>query len=180
VTSRAEKKRQQKAKTISKAMEAKATPDRTIVTGRPAEPIIRDGLAWLVKKNRLTPSQRKAANAYRKVYREPQPGAMRSHLDDTRAGGGAGMPPDLNQAFYDAQVQLKAYRTEALQSHGDLISVMDAVVGNGLTLAEYAGSDSRKTGKWEAVLMVALDLLAQYLDSLTRQNAPYCVLAKSA
>lgn len=182
MTSRAEKNRQKKAKTVSKAKEAKPERDRTVMTGRADEPIVRDGLAWLVKKNKLTARQRLAALAYRKVYREPQPGAMKSHLDDSAKGGGSGCPPDYNQAFYDAQIQLKSYRGCALQNHGDMISVMDAVIGNGLTIAEYSGvgTDSRKISRYEVILLLALDLLAQHLDSLTRQQATYCVLAKTA
>ncbi len=170
MTSRAEKNRLKKAQTILKAHQPKVTAEVVpIRTGKADEPIVRDGLAWLVKKNRITLRQRTSALAYREAYREPQPGAIRSHLDDTRGGGNAGHPPDLNCAFYDAQIRLKAYREIALAGHLEMISVIDAVVGNGLTLAEYC-PDPRRVAQYEPVLRIALDLMTQYLDRMPRRT----------
>jgi hypothetical protein len=170
MTSRAEKNRKQKNKTVIKTHQPKTTAEVVpIRTGRPDEPIVRDGLTWLAKKNRVTHRQLTSALAYRQAYREPQPGAIRSHLDDTRGSGDAGHPPDLNAAFYDAQIRLKAYREQALSSHLEMISVMDAVVGNGLTLAEYC-PDPRRVAQYEPILRIALDLMTQHLDRMPRRH----------
>jgi hypothetical protein len=177
MTSRADKNRLKKAKTVAKAQEPKRTANVVSIRTAPASEPVRDGLVWLIRKNRINPRQRIAAAAYRQAYREPQPGAIRSHLDDAQGSGGhTGNPPDCNAAFYDAQVRLKSYRTEALQDHGDMISVMDAVAGNGLTFTELSPKDYRQAERLEAILKIALDLMAQHLDKLKQATATPCFL----
>jgi hypothetical protein len=127
-----------------------------------AEPV-RDGLLWLIKKDRLSASRRVAAAAYRDLYREPQEGAMRSCLNDEVRGSGSGRPPDYNAGKVDAARRLTAMRTQALASHQQMIEVMDGVCGGGLTLRELAGGEERAAGRLEAVLMIALDLVAAWL-----------------
>ena len=128
---------------------------------REVEPV-RDGLLWLIKKGKLTPSRRAAAAIYRAAYREPQEGAMRSCLDDSVRGSGTGRPPDYNSGKVDAIRRLQAMRAEALAGHEQMIFVMDGVCGGGLTLREICGGEERAAGKLEAVLMVALDLVAAW------------------
>lgn len=126
-----------------------------------AEPV-RDGLVWLIRKGRLTPSRQRAAAAYRAAYREPQEGAMRSCLDLNLGGERMGIPPDYNSTKVDAIRRLNALRTEALAGHEQMIFAMDGVCGGGLTLRELCGGEERAAGRLEAVLMVALDLVAAW------------------
>ena len=133
-----------------------------------AEPV-RDGLLWLIKKGKLTASRCAAAAVYRAAYREPQEGAMRSCLNVDPDGGRLGIPPDPNAARIDAERRLKAMRGCALAGHEQMIAVMDGVCGGGLTLREMAGGEERAAGRLEAVLMVALDLVASW--SAVRQAA---------
>lgn len=123
---------------------------------------VRDGLFWLIRKGRLTALRQRAAAIYRSAYREPQEGAMKSCLNGDPRGDRIGVPPDYNAAKIDAIRRLEAMRRIALSGHKQLIWVMDGVCGGGLTLRELCGGEERSAGKLEAVLMVALDLVAAW------------------
>ena len=88
---------------------------------------------------------------------------MRSCLNGDPRGAGSGRPPDYNPGRIDAARRLAAIRHQALAGHEQMIAVMDGVCGGGLTLREMCGGEERAAGRLEAVLMVALDLVATWM-----------------
>jgi hypothetical protein len=122
------------------------------------------GLEWLSGKGRLTCAQRQAGERYgaiwRRVHGEP---SIRSTLD-VKPGFGAseGGPVAtlVAQAEHSAHAagKLDALRRR-LSGQPSLIAACDAVCGRELTPRE-ATDGEREAGKLEAVLLVALDILA--------------------
>jgi hypothetical protein len=167
MTTRAQKKISSRANALRRGEMNAAKRGETLRLKMPAGPLpepdpVRDGLVWLIRKGKLSPARQRGAGIYREAYREPQEGAMRSCLNDDVRGSGNGRPPDYNAGKIDAARRLAAMRNVALAGHEGMIAVMDGVCGGGLTLRELAGGEERAAGRLEAVLMVALDLIANW------------------
>ena len=138
---------------------------RPPVRGRRATPYRRQtGLQWLTSKGRLSPSQLLAGQRYGACYRRAlSEGAIPSTLDikpRTSAPGGPTLAAVLNRAEGAAQAQARLTRYRRLL-HGQeaLVRAVDLICGEERTPREAAAED-REAGKLEAVLLVALDILA--------------------
>lgn len=121
------------------------------------------GLGWLAGKGRLSTRQLAAGERYGECYRRAgQASSIGSTLEVQPGGTAAG--PSLNQLLRQAQgrrqaeLRLAAYR-ERLFRQSDLVTVCDLVCGQELTPREAGGGD-REAMRIEAVLKVALDILA--------------------
>lgn len=142
------------------------TTSRAMVAAAVDIPQDRDGLLWLISRNRLTPPRARAAKAYRQDFREASSAGptLKSCLD-VREGYGKGLPASgpTGEVIYalDAQRSLFRKRFAVLRGQADLLDVLDGVCGRGLTLRELAGGNGHKAASLETLLKVALDLLAQ-------------------
>ena len=138
-----------------------AAPVRT--PGRAALP--RDGLQWLSSRKRLTARQVKAGVSYRTWFRDAGGPALKSSLNVIEGGGGPGsrLPPAL-EGLTDAKSRLFRVRHQVLKGQPDMVTVLDAVCGVGLRLTELAGDDRHRVKEFEAVLRIALDLIAAHLE----------------
>jgi hypothetical protein len=122
------------------------------------------GLEWLTRKGRIHAAQRAAGERYGAVYRRAKnEGAIPSTLDlkpRTSAPGGASLTSIMGRAEGTAQAsaRLASFR-QRLAGQLDLVRACDLVCGEELTPRE-ASENERDAGRLEAVLMVALDLLA--------------------
>lgn len=130
----------------------------------------RDGLDWLVNRNRLSPRQVAEARAYRRDFQDAASAGpmVKSSLNIIEGGAGA---PGLGQMTgvvdaLDAQRALFRKRFVVLRGQADLLEVLDGVCGRRLTLRTLAGGDASKTKVLEAVLKVALDQLATYREEV--------------
>jgi hypothetical protein len=138
---------------------------QTIRRGRSEGPYRRQpGLEWLHRKGRLQAVQRTAGERYGACYRRAKnEGAIASSLDiklRASAPGGAPLTMLLGRAERTAQAsaQLDAFRRR-LAGQRDLVRACDLICGEELTPREASAND-REAGRLEAVLQVALDLLA--------------------
>lgn len=124
----------------------------------------RDGLLWLIARNRLSPSRAREARSYRQDYRRAasEGPTMKSCLD-VREGGGSGRPPSgpTGEVIYEVDARRSLFRKRhvILKGQADLLDVLDGVCGRGLTLREMAGGNGHKAAALETLLKVALDLL---------------------
>jgi len=123
------------------------------------------GLEWLAKKGRITAAQRQAGEAYGAAFRRAGAGARIGSTLAVQPGGGAAGGPSLALVLARAEGRLRAEEALAamrgrLFGQGDLVSVCDQVCGRELTPREAGGGD-REALRIEAVLKVALDLLAR-------------------
>lgn len=122
------------------------------------------GLAWLTRKGRLTEAQRSAGERYGAAYRmASRDRSIPSTLDvkpGISAPGGKPLTALVAQAHAAAQAsaRLARYR-ELLREQSDMVAACDLVCGRELTPREAAGGD-REAQRLEAVLRVALDILA--------------------
>jgi hypothetical protein len=123
------------------------------------------GLDWLTKKGRITPAQKAAGERYGLCYRRARAEiAIASTLDVQPGGGGAssGTPLASVLARAEARVQagakLVSYRRQ-LSDQNDLVAACDLICGEEQTPREAARSE-RDAGRLEAILGVALDILA--------------------
>jgi hypothetical protein len=133
----------------------------------------RDGIEWLQRKGKLTPRRQKAALHYREVFRAGDGLSMKSCLNVTVGGGGAEAVLCAVVGSASARVELRYIRHEVLRGQDDLLTVIDGVCGIGHTPRALAGPGTddqvkRRAGVLEAVLMVALDLVARHLERLNR------------
>jgi hypothetical protein len=105
----------------------------------------RDGLLWLIHKNKLSADERRGCEAYRAVYRHPPAGKIRSCIDPTRGDGkGDLIRLDGVADYVDAMRRLERYRAVCLGGDRAAIMLMDAVCGGGLTVQAFLGTaDSR-------------------------------------
>jgi len=123
------------------------------------------GLDWLARKGRITPFQRQAGEAYGAAFRRAAAAPTIASTLEVQPSGGLAGGPSLGQILKAAagraraQDELAAMR-ERLFGQGDLVHVCDLVCGRELTPREAGGGD-REAGRLEAVLKVALDLLAR-------------------
>jgi hypothetical protein len=121
------------------------------------------GLDWLARKGRITETQKKAGERYRDAYLVAAPvAAIASTLEVQPGMGDAGPSLAALVARADrrraAEAKLALYRRQ-LAGHPALIAACDLVCGRELTPRE-AGGGERQGIRVEAVLLVALDLLA--------------------
>lgn len=121
------------------------------------------GLDWLARKGRLTAPQKAAGERYGACWRRAaQAPSIGSTLDvqPGMAGEGPSLAALLAKADGRrwAQARLSLYRSQ-LSSQPDLIAACDRICGEELTPREAAGGE-REAGRLEAVLRVALDILA--------------------
>jgi len=122
------------------------------------------GLEWLAAKGRLSQAQKAAGERYGLCFRRAGVEISIASTLDVQPGGGSatGAPLSAVLARAEARVQagtkLALYRRR-LSDHDALVAACDLVCGQELTPREAAVSE-REAGKLEAVLAVALDLLA--------------------
>jgi hypothetical protein len=124
----------------------------------------RAGLDFLAMKGRITEIQQAAGARYRDAYRVAQPTAAIGSTLEILPGGSAGGPPlkalvAKAGARQAAEARLALYRRR-LMGHPLLIDACDLICGRELTPREAAGGGEREALRLEAVLGVALDLLA--------------------
>lgn len=121
------------------------------------------GLDWLARKGRLNDRQKGAGERYGVCYRRARgPGGIVSSLDlklgDQPQGTTITEVLAQAEARTQAAAKLALYRRR-LGRHPTLLAACDLICGEELTPREAANSD-RDAGRLEAVLEVALDLLA--------------------
>jgi hypothetical protein len=122
------------------------------------------GLEWLARKGRISERQKAAGERYGACWRRaeaaPTIGSTLEVQPGTSLAGGAPLSLVLAQAEgrKQAEAKLALYRRQLLGQF-DLISACDLVCGQELTPREAAAGD-RDSARLEAVLKVALDILA--------------------
>lgn len=126
----------------------------------------RDGLDWLRQKKRLNARRFKAGLTYREWFRDAGGPSIKSGLNVVEGGpGSAGMGlPLALEGMTDAKARLFRVRHQVLKGQPDMVMVLDAVCGTRQTLTSLAGGNDRRALELEAVLMIALDLVAAHLD----------------
>ncbi|MBW8812494.1 MAG: hypothetical protein JF588_03620 [Caulobacterales bacterium] len=123
-----------------------------------------EGLAWLARKGRITAAARAAGERYGWAYRRAKlEGSIRSTLDVRPGGGFAGAPPleavlAHGEGTELARRKLAQFRARLLRQP-DLVAACDLICGEEKTPREATG-DEREALRLEAVLKVALDILA--------------------
>lgn len=123
------------------------------------------GLDWLAKKGRISAAQRQAGEAYGAAFRRAAAAQRIGSTLEVQPGGGSGGGAALALVLRRAEGRMRAAEAlaamrERLFGQGDLVSVCDQVCGQELTPREAGGGD-REALRIEAVLKVALDLLAR-------------------
>jgi len=124
----------------------------------------RPGLEWLSAKGRISARQRLAGERYGECYRRAaEAPALGSALEvspgrSPPGGPSLGLLLRLAEGRRQAQAELAGARA-ALFGQGDLVTACDRICGQEMTPREAAGGD-RDAARMEAVLKVALDLLA--------------------
>lgn len=131
--------------------------------------IDRDGLDWLRRKRRLDDRQLAAGLHYRDVSgRAENEGALiKSGLDVVEGKGSGGIWFEgriLGRC--EATTRLHFIRGRLFRGQPDVLTVLDGVCARGRTLRDLAGGSWSRAGELEAVLKVALDLLASDLDTV--------------
>jgi hypothetical protein len=122
------------------------------------------GLEWLARKGRITAAQAEAGARYGASFRRANlTGSIGSTLEVQPGAGQPGGPPlamllKLAAGRQQAEARLATYRRRLL-GQTDLIAACDRVCGDELTPREAAGGE-REAARLEAVLKVALDILA--------------------
>jgi hypothetical protein len=122
------------------------------------------GLAWLARKGRVSAEQQRAGERYGAVYRRAkadQP--IRSTLEIRPIGADAA-GPSLSETLAHGEGTAQAQSALAMMRRrlgrqSDLVAACDLVCGEEQTPREAAGGE-RDATRLEAVLKVALDLLA--------------------
>jgi hypothetical protein len=122
------------------------------------------GLDWLARKGRITDRQKAAGEAYGACFRRAGSAPAIGSTLEVQPSGGLAAGPSLGLILKQAAGRLKAEEELAafrgrLFGQSDLVSVCDLVCGQELTPREVGGGD-RDAARIEAVLKVALDLLA--------------------
>ncbi|HEY8003834.1 MAG TPA: hypothetical protein VIE16_06370 [Phenylobacterium sp.] len=122
------------------------------------------GLEWLARKARITERQKKAGEAYGALYRRAGSSPAIGSSWEVQPSGGQAAGPSLTLILKQAagraraETELAALRAR-LFGQSDLVEVCDLVCGRELTPRE-AGGGEREALRVEAVLKVALDILA--------------------
>jgi hypothetical protein len=141
-----------------------AEPDRRRSAAR-RQPYRRlSGLDWLASKGRIDAQARAAGERYGAAYRRAKldPSIPSTLGVEVGRAPGPKAPPDsilaLGEGTATARRRLGEYRAR-LSRQPDLVAACDLVCGEEMTPREAAGGD-RDAGRLEAVLKVALDILA--------------------
>jgi len=122
------------------------------------------GLDWLAGKGRITARQKAAGEAYGACFRRAASGPSLGSTLEVAPSGGLSAGPSLGlvlrmaEGRRRAEAELAGYR-EGLFGQSDLVTVCDLICGRELTPREAGGGD-REAARIEAVLKVALDILA--------------------
>lgn len=122
------------------------------------------GLDWLVHKGRLTARQKAAGEAYGACWRRAGAAPTIGSTLEVQPSGGVAAGPSLGFVLRQAagrqraEAELAGYR-QRLFGQSDLVTVCDLICGQELTPRE-AGGGEREATRIEAVLKVALDILA--------------------
>ncbi len=124
------------------------------------------GLDWLTGRGRISPAARAAGEVYGQAWRRARMDpSIPSSLDvQPGSGGGAGRTASLSRILAHGEGTAMAQCRHAvlrgrLSHQPDLVAACDAICGEEKTPREAAGGE-REAGRLEAVLKVALDLLA--------------------
>jgi len=124
----------------------------------------RSGLEWLRAKGKISERQRLAGERYGEAYRRAGAApALGSTLEvspgrSLPGGPSLGLLLKMAEGRRRAEAELAGARA-ALFGQGDLVTACDRICGQEMTPREAAGGD-RDATRMEAVLTVALDLLA--------------------
>lgn len=130
----------------------------------PTRLLARDGLLWLVARNRISTAQRMAGERYRAIYAVLFASPVRSCIADTIGSS----PGDaLTVAKANARQALDRARKIALAGDLALIRLVDEVAGKGSTIRDLAGGDRHRADGLEVELKVALRLLAKHFGFAT-------------
>lgn len=117
------------------------------------------GLQWLNRRGALNPRQLEAGEKYGAVYREAnREVSLRSVLDREVRGEPTGDMLRQAERANQARAVLNRYRTWI--GYGQLTNACDLICGEELT-PRQAGGNGAKADTLEALLIVALDLLAR-------------------
>ena len=122
------------------------------------------GLDWLAGRGRIGDAARTAGERYGQAWRRARMDPSIPSSLEIQPGGGAGRAVPLSRILAHgegtalAQQRLAALRSR-LSHQPDLVAACDAICGEEKTPREAAGGE-REAGRLEAVLKVALDLLA--------------------
>ena len=121
------------------------------------------GLDFLARKGRVTAAQKAAGERYGASYRRAMAASVIASTLEVQPGMsdvGAPLSELLARAEgrRQAEMKLAMYRRQLL-GQPDLIAACDRVCGRELTPREAAGGE-REASRLEAVLLVALDILA--------------------
>ena len=122
------------------------------------------GLDWLAGKGRIAARQRQAGEAYGACWRRAGSAPSSGSTLEVMPSGGLAAGPSLEMLLKQAAGRQRAERELAgyrarLFGQSDLVSVCDLICGQELTPREAGGGD-REAARIEAVLKVALDILA--------------------
>lgn len=123
------------------------------------------GLDWLARKGRISEAHKAAGERYGACYRragaQPAIGSTLEVLPGSTLRNGPSLDLILKQGAgrEQARTQLTRLRRELLDQV-DLIAACDLICGEELTPREAAAA-GRDAGRLEAVLKVALDILAK-------------------
>ncbi len=133
--------------------------------GKRAQPYRRQsGLDWLAGKGRIGPAAKAAGERYGWAFRRAKAEPPIASTLNLRPGRGAAPTPPLQEILAHgegtevARRRLAAFRAR-LCRQADLVAACDLICGEERTPREAAGRD-RDAGRLEAVLKVALDILA--------------------
>jgi hypothetical protein len=122
------------------------------------------GLDWLLKKGRITARQKAAGEVYGACFRRAGSAPPIGSTLEVQPSGGLAAGPSLGLVLKQAagrqraQEELAGFRARLFRQ-SDLVTVCDLICGQELTPRE-AGGGEREAGRIEAVLKVALDILA--------------------
>lgn len=131
----------------------------------------RDGLAWLVKKRRLSAGQAADAMRFREGFRQDGCGVTGSPscVEALGAGGSGGGTGGLEAAVVaqsDARREYLVICGQVLRGEADLLTAMNGVCGQGYTLRQLAGRNHHRAAELEAALKIALNLIAAWRSGL--------------
>ena len=141
------------------------SPVADAARGKRPQPYRRQtGLEWLAGKGRIDAQAKAAGERYGAAYRRVKLEAAIPSTLDVKPGGGARPEAPLEHVLAHGEGTAQARRRLGefrlrLSRQPDLVAACDLICGEEKTPREAAGAD-RDAGRLEAVLKVALDILA--------------------
>jgi hypothetical protein len=150
----------------------KRTEPTVSVRREPVDEPPRDGLAWLLKKKRITDEQAREGLRYRAGFREDGGGVMGvgSCLEVSLGGSGEGKEQKL-VAQTEARRDYLLIVGSVLWHDTQLVAVMDGVCGLGQTPRYLAGGKQLEALALETQLKVALNLVIAWRAAHARSEA---------